>query len=144
MSMDLGQLRPPVRRPLRTRLAAQDHRLVVSAPRQLVAEGSAVVSRLLTGQLGFLPTAVAWNGGRDEETYVYRAFNANGDLLYVGMTRCVISRLASHVRDGSPWIPEVADVHWELYSSRAEAARVERMYAKSDPPPLYNLYLVHP
>lgn len=44
-----------------------------------------------------------------EEAVVYRLYSENDDLLYIGVTSCLMSRLRTH-RHASDWWEEVARV----------------------------------
>lgn len=58
-------------------------------------------------------------------THLYRHFDADGTLLYVGISLGVMHRLAQHM-SGSPWTAEIARVEVMRFETRAEALRVER------------------
>jgi len=60
------------------------------------------------------------------EAFVYRAYCQCGDLLYVGLTNDLTLRLAGHHRDRSPWLTKAIRIDWEVYPTRADAARAER------------------
>lgn len=60
-----------------------------------------------------------------DETYVYRAYCLCGDLLYVGITRNLFSRLTGHARDRSRWEQKAVRIEWDLYATRLAAERVE-------------------
>lgn len=72
--------------------------------------------------------------------FVYYAYAADGDLLYVGLADDVTSRIASHRRAGSPWIRHTTRITWQRYASRAVAAGVEER-AIGDLVPKYNIAL---
>jgi predicted GIY-YIG superfamily endonuclease len=77
-----------------------------------------------------------------DENYVYRAYCQCGDLLYVGVTNSLHSRLAAHRRtaydlNGSQWWRKAAWITWELYATREEAERVEA-HAIANEDPLLN------
>ena len=72
----------------------------------------------------------------DEEAAVYRLYDAEGQLLYVGMTGNLGVRYAEHRRD-KPWWSEVARRSATWYPSRKEALAVERL-AIRDEGPKYN------
>lgn len=55
---------------------------------------------------------------------VYRFFDAEGGLLYVGMTLSYESRLSTH-KSASPWWPRVARIELERFDTRREAMRAE-------------------
>lgn len=54
---------------------------------------------------------------------VYRHYNKDGALLYVGVSICVLSRTASH-RHAAPWFSEIHTIkveHYDTYSLAADA-----------------------
>lgn len=57
-------------------------------------------------------------------TYVYRAYDASGNLLYVGISDRLRGRLEQH-RLSSPWFAHAVTVEWETYADRAVACCVE-------------------
>lgn len=73
------------------------------------------------------------------QTALYRFFGENGELLYVGITKRLLTRWREHSRDyATTWWPLVRSntVHW--YANRTEAGRAER-YAIRTENPLYNV-----
>lgn len=61
---------------------------------------------------------------KDREHVVYRLFNGEGELLYVGVTSAAGVRFATHARE-KPWWPEVARIDVERFPGRQEALRAE-------------------
>ena len=57
--------------------------------------------------------------------WVYRCFDADGRLIYVGSTTDLFGRLASH-RATSWWSPTVAKVTSKVYPNGVEARAIER------------------
>lgn len=57
-------------------------------------------------------------------TYVYRAFGYRGELLYVGVTDELCTRLAAH-RAASGWWMHCARVTWEEWPNRYRALLAE-------------------
>lgn len=55
---------------------------------------------------------------------LYRHFDAQGDLLYVGMSLSAVNRLSGH-KSASKWFAEIARVEVENFASREEAAFAE-------------------
>lgn len=72
-----------------------------------------------------------------EPHFLYRAFNTNGDLLYVGIASNVRRRLATHAVE-KEWWSEVASVKTEMFDDRAQALKAERA-AILDESPRYNI-----
>ena len=72
-----------------------------------------------------------------EATSLYRCFNADGTLLYVGITACGLRRFAAHQKD-SPWWSKVARVDVKHFASRTEAAEAETR-AIAEERPRYNI-----
>ncbi len=87
-----------------------------------------------------------------QRTALYRHFDSDGLLLYVGVARNPAKRLASH-RRWSPWFEGIAkvDIQWfdnegDAYAAEREAIRTEnplcnrlRYGAKFDPAPWFSL-----
>ena len=69
--------------------------------------------------------------------YVYRQYDVNGQLLYVGAAACVWNRMVGHKRDAE-WIELVAGVDIESFPSKAEALIAERR-AIFEERPIYNV-----
>jgi predicted GIY-YIG superfamily endonuclease len=72
--------------------------------------------------------------GNAHETAVYRAFDAAGRLLYVGITKSPQTRMRGHQRT-SEWWPEMQSVVFEWHATRIEALDVERDLIESLRPP---------
>lgn len=66
-------------------------------------------------------------------TTVYRIFNADGDLIYVGITRNWDNRRSHHAAN-QPWWDEVDDIAFAYYPNRFEAAVAEREAIKAELP----------
>jgi hypothetical protein len=66
---------------------------------------------------------------------VYRAYNAAGELLYVGNTGQGLVRLEQHAR--KDWWPEVAAVTVDHFDDRDEARYAEQT-AIAEERPMYN------
>ena len=77
-----------------------------------------------------LPAPVA-SGAFDVPTepagaYVYRAYCRCGDLLYIGVTNDIFTRMTAHRRTHADWERRLARLEWDRYRTRTEAERVER------------------
>lgn len=70
-------------------------------------------------------------------THLYRLWNAEGELLYVGISKSAMSRLTQHQHDKA-WADEIASVTVEHVATRAEAERLEVEAIKSERPK-YNI-----
>jgi predicted GIY-YIG superfamily endonuclease len=68
---------------------------------------------------------------------LYRAFNAQGQLLYVGITMNPGNRFAQH-SDEKPWWTDVADIRVEHFGSRDRVLAAEREAIKTEQP-LFNV-----
>lgn len=66
-----------------------------------------------------------------DETAVYRLYDVNDRLLYVGMGRNPMGRWASHA-DQHAWWPDVARFEVTWYPTRQEAAAEERRALRED------------
>lgn len=73
--------------------------------------------------------------------FLYRAFDKDGKLIYVGMARCAITRIAQHEKF-SHWFHHVTQFKIEKLSSRQEAAQAEKK-AILEEHPIYN-YIFNP
>lgn len=71
------------------------------------------------------------------EHVLYRFYDENGTLLYVGITNSINTRFKAHVVDKS-WWPEVADCRIAFYPDRAALARAEGDAIKYEHP-CYNV-----
>lgn len=69
-------------------------------------------------------------------TALYRLFDATGRLLYVGISRSVVMRMADHSRRA--WWPNVHSTTFEIFADRAAAADAEREAIRSEQP-LHNV-----
>jgi excinuclease UvrABC nuclease subunit len=70
-------------------------------------------------------------------THLYRLWDANGELLYVGISKSAVRRLTDHQR-GKPWADEINRVTITNVSTRAEAERLE-IEAIANENPKYNV-----
>lgn len=74
---------------------------------------------------------------RDQgNNWVYRLYDVDGDLLYVGCTEDVERRLREH--HSKPWFPLVDHVEADIYDGRASAAHAELRLIHEHQPP-YNV-----
>ena len=64
---------------------------------------------------------------------LYRYFNADGDLLYVGISANAFARMTQH-QAGAQWWTEIATVTVEWFDSRREVLDAERDAIKSESP----------
>lgn len=62
---------------------------------------------------------------RPTQNVLYRMFDTNGDLLYVGITMDVESRFRDHRRE-KQWWPEVRTITLEHFSDRATLKSAEQ------------------
>lgn len=72
---------------------------------------------------------------------VYRHFDKEGTLLYVGVSLNAIARLRQH-HDYSTWFRQINNVTLESFPSREEALEAEALFIKNEKP-LYNKQLNH-
>ena len=59
------------------------------------------------------------------KTQLYRHYDSNKKLLYVGVSLNAAARLAQH-RDAAPWFDAITDVKIETYPTREDALAAER------------------
>jgi len=64
---------------------------------------------------------------------VYRAYNDQDELLYIGVTENPSQRHARHKKDRD-WWHEVAYLDWEFYATYGEAVDVERDAIEAEQP----------
>lgn len=76
----------------------------------------------------------------DKRTALYRHYDEQGLLLYVGISHNVITRLEQH-RDDSHWFSKIANVTIVWFETRAEAERAEREAIKSELPLHNSVYM---
>ena len=69
---------------------------------------------------------------------LYRHFDKDGALLYVGVSLSAVQRLAQH-RDASHWFADIASVKIEWFADRKEAIAAERTAITAENP-RHNLY----
>ena len=72
-----------------------------------------------------------------EFTTLYRAFNKNNELLYVGISGSLMTRMNSHKRTKS-WFKEMSCLTTEHYDTREEALTAESKAIKEENPK-YNI-----
>lgn len=70
------------------------------------------------------------------ETYVYRLYDLNNNLLYIGITYDIKMRFYHHSKD-KYWWPDVSKKYIRKYPNRQEAVRIEKQ-AIEKYNPLYN------
>jgi excinuclease UvrABC nuclease subunit len=63
---------------------------------------------------------------------LYRHFDADGGLLYVGISLRALRRLAEHAK--SQWADQIVSVTVESFPNRAEAAKAERAAILNEAP----------
>lgn len=63
--------------------------------------------------------------------WLYRLFDASGDLLYIGVARRIHSRVLAHRR--KPWGREIAAVQVQWYDAERLALKAERIAIRSEP-----------
>lgn len=64
---------------------------------------------------------------------LYRHFDADGKLLYVGISLSAINRLGQH-KDNSHWYSKISRVDIEKFDSREEVVAAERKAIKEENP----------
>lgn len=72
-----------------------------------------------------------------ERTAIYRFFNAEGVLLYVGITNDIATRWKRHAKE-KPWWPEVVEQRATWHPARQEALAAESRAINTESP-LYNI-----
>jgi predicted GIY-YIG superfamily endonuclease len=69
----------------------------------------------------------------DDPTFLYRLYDKEGHLLYVGITFNLRTRMRDHARD-QEWWPQVARRTMICYATREEASRAETEAIKTEHP----------
>ena len=69
--------------------------------------------------------------------HLYRHFDADGTLLYIGTSLSAISRLGGHLHS-SEWFPSIASVSVQRFDSKAVALNAEREAIRTEHP-LHNV-----
>lgn len=71
--------------------------------------------------------------GPPERTALYRLYDADNRLLYVGITSNLKARWSAHSRD-KRWWPEVAHKTIEWFETRKSAERIEKIEVEEEHP----------
>lgn len=80
------------------------------------------------------------DGGIEIKTHsVYRIYDSDNQLLYVGMSGRVLGRIADH-HTTKDWFKDVSRIDIQWHSSKKEATAAEAYAIKSEKP-LYNRHL---
>lgn len=66
--------------------------------------------------------------------YLYRLYDATGDLLYVGQSKDPFTRFKSHKADSRHWIDDVARGRISVFPTREAAQSAEREAIRSEHP----------
>lgn len=125
----------------------------LSVARKLVAQPDFPrPTRLMPGSSPrwFSVEVIAWVDGRKKAgralyeegsryTALYRHYNKDGRLLYVGVSVRVLMRLAEH-RMGCAWYRQIAKIEIEWFNSRDEAMAAEAKAIREERP-LHNISL---
>lgn len=74
----------------------------------------------------------------NDETELYRHYNSDGDLLYIGISISTMLRLSGHRKD-SAWFKEIETIKIERFSSRRAAFVAEEAAIKLEKPK-YNIF----
>lgn len=73
----------------------------------------------------------------ENRQHLYRHFDKDGKLLYVGISLSALARLAEH-KKVSAWFWKIARVEITAYASRADVVMAERLTIKREKP-LHNI-----
>lgn len=74
----------------------------------------------------------------DTPTHLYRHFDANGTLLYVGISLSAFHRLGQH-KNNAHWFKSIANMTIETFPSREKALNAERRAIRNEYPLHNNL-----
>lgn len=72
-----------------------------------------------------------------KKTHLYRHYDGNGELLYIGISLSAVQRLSQHM-SGSNWADEIASIEVEYYPDRDAALRAEKAAIEAEQP-RYNI-----
>jgi len=67
------------------------------------------------------------------KTALYRHYDANGVLLYIGIARSILQRTAQHEKNAA-WAEEIARIDVEWHNSREAALQAEAVAITADRP----------
>ncbi len=67
------------------------------------------------------------------KTYLYRHFNADNELLYVGISLSALNRLGQH-RDNSHWFDTISRVDIQKFDTKEEALSAETLAIREEKP----------
>lgn len=73
---------------------------------------------------------------------LYRHFDADGKLLYVGISFCAVLRLSQH-RTNAGWYDDIVSVTIEKFATREEVLEAEKKAIQTENP-VHNIKLVPP
>jgi excinuclease UvrABC nuclease subunit len=69
----------------------------------------------------------------EQTTHLYRHFNKNGDLLYVGISNNALSRLSQHKNNAS-WFDNISRIEMESHPNREAALKAEKVAIRTEKP----------
>lgn len=70
---------------------------------------------------------------QEQRVQLYRHFDGNGVLLYVGISLSSVARLCQH-RNASNWFEEIRRIEVEVFPSRRDAEAAETVAIKKENP----------
>jgi predicted GIY-YIG superfamily endonuclease len=82
---------------------------------------------------GWRGLAVEVIGGLVMTTFLYRLYNANDELLYIGISKSAIHRLHTHLVH-QPWGAQIVKQTVERFEKRSDAIQAETLAIKSEQP----------
>lgn len=68
------------------------------------------------------------------KTNLYRHYDADGKLLYVGISLSAVERLNRHKRGKSSWFSQISRVEIEAHETRSGALKAEREAIENESP----------
>tara|TARA_R100000482_G_scaffold120627_1_gene66079 strand:+ start:774 stop:1280 length:507 start_codon:yes stop_codon:yes gene_type:complete len=68
-----------------------------------------------------------------QRTALYRAYSSTGELMYVGISLSVMSRLSQH-KNSSAWFNSAARIDIEYYPTRTDALAAEKQAIQTECP----------
>ena len=70
---------------------------------------------------------------KERSTHLYRHYNSQGKLLYIGVSLSAVARLSQHEMH-SHWFTDIARVEVETYGTRKDALEAEAKAIKEERP----------
>lgn len=73
-----------------------------------------------------------------KEHWLYKMYNSEGILLYVGVTSNARNRIEGHIKEKKSWTDSIVTISWLRYSDKPTALVAERQSIDNEYP-VYNI-----